>query len=231
MLFTRTSLVSNIIFTNFFCGGMVLKKLIIQIIVASCLAILLPIIGVFIASSNFENESFYMFTRAATSIGGLLFAIYTLIPTVKLVKMLSIRDSILSVLAGFILILLWYIQYALGFIHFFDTSFLWYIYPLISSIILILIIKHKQMIYALAKISIFLIAAIFFNYFLGFFNLHYVILNYSIPGYGRMSAGGGFGLMVSSFYYFVINAVVILIYLFFCKRTKTDSDHVTAHTQ
>ena len=68
-----------------------MKKPIIHIMVASCLAILLPKIGVFIAVSNFENESFYIFIRAATSIAGLLLAIYTLIPAVKLVRTLRIR--------------------------------------------------------------------------------------------------------------------------------------------
>ena len=44
---------------KYFSGGMATKKLIFHVIAASCLAILLPKLGVFIAASNFENNSFY----------------------------------------------------------------------------------------------------------------------------------------------------------------------------
>ncbi|MCL1976188.1 MAG: hypothetical protein FWG61_08520 [Firmicutes bacterium] len=199
-----------------------MKKHIMQIVVASCLAVLLPKLGVFIAVSNLENESFYIAVRAITSITGLLLAVFTLIPAVKLARLLKIRDTLFSALAGFVLILLWYGQYALEFSQKFSTSLLLFGYPFITAIVLILLLKRKYLIITLAKISMFLVSALFFYYLSGYFDLHYILLNHFIPGYGRMSAGGGFALMISSFYYYIINTSAVLLSLCFCKRKKTD---------
>jgi len=51
-----------------------------------------------------------------------------------------------------------------------------------------------------------------------FLELHNYLLNIFIPGYGRMSAGGGFALLFGSLCYFGINAIVILLSLFYFKK-------------
>ena len=232
LLFDESPLGGNARTNDYSCEDKVLKKLIVHIIVASCLAILLPILGRIIAVSNYDNDNVSLFysTMSATGFIGFLFFIYAFIRAVMLMRIQKIRDTILGIIAGFILILLWCGHFALRFIGDLDTpslwfSFLWYGYPLISAVALVLLLKHKQGINALAKISIFLVSALIFYYLFGFFEMDKALMSFLRQGFfGGMPPREGFALTVTTFFYFGVNTIAVLLSLSFCKRKKTDLD-------
>jgi hypothetical protein len=130
---------------------------------------------------------------------------------------MKIKDYIFAILAGFVLVLLWYGQFAFSLAVNNDAGLELYMYPFIPAICLVLLLKHKQFKYVFAKIGLFLVSSFCFLFASREYNLHYRILNAFSPGYGRMSAGGGFALMIQTFLYLIINGIAVLVSLFFCK--------------
>ena len=135
---------------------------------------------------------------------------------------MRVKDYLLAVSAGFILVLLWYSQFAFGLVHKSDILWELYLYPFFPAICLVFLLKHVHMKYVLIKIGIFLVSSFSFLLLSYRLNLHYRILNAFIPGYGRITAGGSFALMFETLFYLGVNGFAVLLTICFCSLTRKE---------
>lgn len=132
------------------------------------------------------------------------------------------KDVLLSVLAGLLVVAFWYLQLFLSFLDA-DSAFLMFIYPLISVAIIVPLIKHKRFRHALIKAGIFIVIALLFYNIAAFFHLQHTLLNIAIPGYGRMTAGGGFAVMMLTIPYQLYSCIALLVALGLSKAKKQEN--------
>jgi len=134
-----------------------LKKATIQVVVLLCLAITCSLIGFFIIPSIFG----YGFVRSIGMFAGWGLTLLAIIPTIKIFRLLKIRTSMTGILAGLVLILLWYGQYALEFIDSYIIFYLsLFVYPVISAVVIILLLRNIQFEYLFAKFGLFLFSLV-----------------------------------------------------------------------
>ena len=139
---------------------------------------------------------------------------------------MDISEYLSGLLAGLVLIALWYVQNALGFaVSGSPASDILYIlivllFPAIPAICLFHFLKHQRLRFVLIKIIVFLIFSFVLLVISQQMNLTYWILNAIDPGYGRLSAGGGFALMISSAIYFGFNGIAVIVALVYPSFTK-----------
>lgn len=136
---------------------------------------------------------------------------------------MKIKDYILGLLAGFILIAFWYGQLFLSWLDF-NMIILMYVYPLVPAIFFILFVKHKRIRYLFFKLGLSLLSFLLFSFLATNLDLEYKLLNIAIPGYGRLIAGGRFGVMMLTIPYLFYNGIAILISFFLVSLEKKESE-------
>ena len=131
------------------------------------------------------------------------------------------KDYLPGILAGLVAVVLWYGMMFLSWLHILSTEILFYGYPLIPAVLLVLLLKHRLgRWHTLAKIGLSFLSAFLFYRLGSGLNLAYVLLNIATPGYGNLSAGGGFGVMLMSFSYFAYCGMALLFSFCFTERKK-----------
>ena len=134
------------------------------------------------------------------------------------------KEYFIAILAGFILILLRYCQYVLTLIDSVNYFLVLFGFPIIPAVCMAFLLKHERRKYVVLKVGIFIASSFFFNFIFSLFNLYNMLLNTFIPGYGNMSAGGGFALMVSSFFYYGITGVGVIFSILYSVFKKRNQD-------
>ena len=134
------------------------------------------------------------------------------------------KDYLLGILAGFVAVAFWYGMLFLSWLHILNTEILFYGYPLIPAVLLVFLLKHKRgRWYTLGKIGLSFLSAFLFYRLGSGLNLAHALLNIATPGYGNLSAGGGFAVMLMSFSYFAYCGIALLFSFCFTDCKKAES--------
>ncbi|MCL2494336.1 MAG: hypothetical protein FWE98_01595 [Oscillospiraceae bacterium] len=129
---------------------------------------------------------------------------------------MKIKDYLLGILAGCFMVALWYGQMVLSWLNI-GGGIIWLlVYPVIPAILLVRLLKHGQFKYYYVKFGLYLVSAVCFHVLCLRLNLPDALLNAVFPGYGEMSAGGGFAIMVMAGINLVYKCVAILLTGFVC---------------
>ena len=124
------------------------------------------------------------------------------------------RDILFAALAGLILTVFWYGQFALGLSGKSDAMFAYYIYPLIPAICLFILIRNERLKYALIKAGGMLGVTILLILAAELLNLRGALLGVFTPGSGMTPWIRGF-IAQSSLVYFIINGVGVAVSLIY----------------
>ena len=122
------------------------------------------------------------------------------------------RDYALGAIAGFALFALWYVQIFLSWRNV-NFTLLCYIYPLISAVFLVTLLKHAQPKYALMKTGVHLLAFFIYAAMATSQNLLGVLLALAQTGHGELSAGNSFAVALLTICFFAINGIAVLAML------------------
>lgn len=119
------------------------------------------------------------------------------------------RDYLYGVLAGFFLIAFWFVT---GYISMAgpNSIILMILYPLISATITARFLRYDCGQQMRLKLTLFILSALFFFLLTRHLRIWVKLFFILYPEYGRLSAGGSFGLLVFSFIYLLVNCIVIL---------------------
>jgi len=109
---------------------------------------------------------------------------------------MKIKDYLLGILAGCLMVVLWYGQMVLSWLNTGGFIIALFVYPLVTAFLLGCLLKHGQPKYFFIKAGVYAVSSICLHVLGLRMNLPYALLNIVFPGYGEMSAGGGFAIMV-----------------------------------
>jgi len=142
---------------------------------------------------------------------------------------MKIKDYFLGILAGCFMVALWYGQMVLSWSNIGGGIIELLVYPVIPAILLGCLLKHRQLKCFYAKFGLYLASAICFHVLCLRLNLPEALLNAIFPGYGEMSAGGGFAIMVMAGINLFYKGVTVLLAACFCVLKSRSDSQPTGH--